>query len=477
MIFCRLHRLTIVALIAVVFAGAPESLAQETGAQETAAQDTGAQDTGARDSAVEGSITGEGEAREFRFRFREGERFRILGINRQDVYLNDVLSHSAVIVTRVVEETVSVDESGAVLQGTYQVTEENLGSVRAYNLQKEYPARFGRNYRGEHRELEPGFMPVLRSFPTFPRGSVVPGESWSAEAYEVHDFRRGYEISEPYEFSMPVAYRYEGETTWDGEAAELISASYNIFHQGPDFPRSPYYPKVITGNSEQDLYWDRELGRVRYSEEEYTFLFVLNTGDRVEYRGRATYDLVEIPSLDRRALRRELEELARRAPLTGPADRSGPGASAAAPGNTTTPEPGAGDEGASRSAPEEEGFEVEEREEGVTIILKEVYFEPDSPRLTEGARETIAEISRVLGGVRENDILVTGHTALAGTPEGRETLSVERARRVAEAIVAGGSHREEQVLYRGMGARRPAASNATEEGRRKNRRVEITILE
>jgi outer membrane protein OmpA-like peptidoglycan-associated protein len=163
--------------------------------------------------------------------------------------------------------------------------------------------------------------------------------------------------------------------------------------------------------------------------------------------------------------------------LTGPADRSGPGASAAAPGNTTTPEPGAGDEGASRSAPEEEGFEVEEREEGVTIILKEVYFEPDSPRLTEGARETIAEISRVLGGVRENDILVTGHTALAGTPEGRETLSVERARRVAEAIVAGGSHREEQVLYRGMGARRPAASNATEEGRRKNRRVEITILE
>lgn len=394
----------------------------------------------------------EEQPQEFRFRFREGERFRILGINRQDVYLNDLLSHSAVIVTRVVEETTAVDEEGAVLEATYQVTEENLGTVRAYNLEKEYTARFGRTLVGEHRELDEGFMPVLRSFPLFPEESLRPGESWSSEAYEVHDFRRGYGIEEPYRFSMPVAYRYEGKTTRDGESAELIHASYNIFHQGPDYPGSPYYPKIITGTSEQELYWDQILGRVRYSEEEYTFLFVLNSGDRVEYRGRATYEVVRIPSLERRALREELEAVA--LPGIGPEE----------------------EDSATREL-REPSFSVEEREEGVTIVLRDVYFEPDLARLTAQARKTIGEIAAVLRRLPENDILVTGHAALAGTPEGREALSVERARRVAEAIVAEGSHREEQVLYRGMGARRPAASNATEEGRQKNRRVEITILE
>lgn len=389
---------------------------------------------------------------EFQFRFREGERFRILGINRQEVYLNDLLSHSAVIVTRVVEETIAVDAEGAVLEATYQVTEENLGTVQAYNLKREYLARFGRSLRGEHRELDSSFMPVLRSFPTFPEKPLFPGESWSGEAYEVHDFRRGYGIQQPYRFSMPVAYRYEGETTQEGEPAQLIRASYNIFHQGPDYPRSPYYPKIITGRSDQELYWDDTLGRVRYSEEEYTFLFVLNSGDRVEYRGRATYELLEIPALERRALREELEEAAR--PEIGAQEQDG-----------ATPDPG------------EESFSVEEREEGVTIVLRDVYFEPDSPTLTREAERAIAEIARVLRRVPENDILVTGHTALAGTPEGREALSLERARRVAEAIVAEAGHREEQVLYRGMGARRPAATNVTEEGREKNRRVEITILE
>ena len=197
---------------------------------------------------------------------------------------------------------------------------------------------------------------------------------------------------------------------------------------------------------------------MRYSEEEYTFLFVLNTGDRVEYRGWATYELVEIPALERRALREELEVAA----LPAPDQR-------AVEADNGSSGPGQG--------PTEESFSVEDREEGVTIVLQDVYFEPDSPRLTEAARRTISRIGAVLRRVPENDILVTGHTALAGSREGRELLSVERARRVAEAIVAEGSHREEQVLYRGLGARRPAASNATEEGRRRNRRVEITILE
>lgn len=379
------------------------------------------------------------ESRPFRYRLLEGERYRILGVNRQQVFLNGALSHSAVIVTRVVEEIEAVGEGGATISATYQVTEENLEGESAFNLVNEYTARFERSSEGVHRELGQSFMPVSRDFPMLPQRPVSPGERWSAEAREVHDFRTGYGIQEPYTFSMPVSYTYLGRSTLEGREVEKIEARYNIFHRGDSYPRSAYYPRTITGNSVQELYWDDALGRFSRTDEEYTFLFILNTGDQVEYRGRATYEVVRVPSVGRRQLRRELEEL---------------------------------------NLPEAvEKLRIEERDEGVTIILSEIYFEPDSARLTPAARRSLGEISTVLRGVRENELLITGHTALAGSAAGRQALSVERARAVAEAIIEGGSHREAQVLYRGLGARRPAGSNATEEGRRMNRRVEITILE
>lgn len=398
-----------------------------------------------------------GAGREFRFRYTPDERFRILGVNRQQVYLNGNFSHSAVIVTRVVEETAEVDDAGATVEATYQVTEENSGTSTGYSIEREYESHFYHSDTGEHRALQDGYMPVMRGFPRFPEEPVVPGDSWSREAWEVHDFRRGYGIEEPYRFSMPVVYTYDGRDQRDGEQVDRITASYTIFHRGPAYPGSTYYPQTITGTSKQQLYWSEELGRLTYTEEEYTFLFILNSGDRVEYRGTATYEVVKIPPLERPAIRDALESIG--------------GGEEHASGEAE------GDPAAESGEPRSPEFIVEEREEGVTLVLEDLYFEADSARLTDPARSTLKEISRVLQRVSENDILITGHTALAGNAAGREALSRERARRVAERIVAGGSHREEQVLFRGMGARRPAASNASEAGRRRNRRVEITILE
>jgi outer membrane protein OmpA-like peptidoglycan-associated protein len=48
---------------------------------------------------------------------------------------------------------------------------------------------------------------------------------------------------------------------------------------------------------------------------------------------------------------------------------------------------------------------------------------------------------------------------------------------VGEYLFRNGVRARERMIVRGMGARDPVASNATESGMRKNRRVEITILE
>jgi len=73
--------------------------------------------------------------------------------------------------------------------------------------------------------------------------------------------------------------------------------------------------------------------------------------------------------------------------------------------------------------------------------------------------------------------MVGGHTALAGTEESRRTLSVDRATVVADYLIEKKARPQERVVVRGFGSDRPVADNSTEEGRRKNRRVEITILE
>ena len=121
--------------------------------------------------------------------------------------------------------------------------------------------------------------------------------------------------------------------------------------------------------------------------------------------------------------------------------------------------------------------EVTVSEEGITVSLQNVQFLPDSAILRDSEREKLDFIAEILGRYPARDILVTGHTALAGTAEGRQWLSEERARVVGEYLLSTGMRRADQIVTRGVGAREPLADNTTEAGMRKNRRVEITILE
>jgi len=87
------------------------------------------------------------------------------------------------------------------------------------------------------------------------------------------------------------------------------------------------------------------------------------------------------------------------------------------------------------------------------------------------------QIAEILGRYGDRDILVGGHTALAGTEAGRQKLSEERAASVAAYLISKGARQTERVVVRGYGATKPVSDNSTEQGKKKNRRVEITILE
>jgi outer membrane protein OmpA-like peptidoglycan-associated protein len=199
------------------------------------------------------------------------------------------------------------------------------------------------------------------------------------------------------------------------------------------------YPVRITGSSQQQLFWDFEAGRPHHYSEEFDFIFTFNTGDSVEYIGTAEATAHSSKTMDKEQvaedIRNQLED--------------------------------------SRV----EDTEVSVAEEGVVVSLENIQFLPDSAVLIQRELEKLQVIAEILTKYPERDVLITGHTAMAGTAAGRQTLSVDRARAVGSYLLELGAREASQITIKGMGGRRPIADNSTEEGMRKNRRVEITILE
>jgi outer membrane protein OmpA-like peptidoglycan-associated protein len=83
--------------------------------------------------------------------------------------------------------------------------------------------------------------------------------------------------------------------------------------------------------------------------------------------------------------------------------------------------------------------------------------------------EQIVELMKSQTGLK---LSIEGHTDSQGTPEKNKILSLDRAKAVIKAVAQGGIN-ESRMSAVGWGQEKPIADNRTEEGRAKNRRVEI----
>ncbi|TVQ54458.1 MAG: OmpA family protein [Rhodobacteraceae bacterium] len=87
---------------------------------------------------------------------------------------------------------------------------------------------------------------------------------------------------------------------------------------------------------------------------------------------------------------------------------------------------------------------------------------------------TLTEFAATLRRYPESFVDVIGHTDNVGSAAFNQRLSEQRAQTVADFLIGRGVQRERVVAY-GFGLTQPIATNATEEGRARNRRVEIRI--
>lgn len=113
---------------------------------------------------------------------------------------------------------------------------------------------------------------------------------------------------------------------------------------------------------------------------------------------------------------------------------------------------------------------------GLVVNLSDVQFDFGKADLRQDARESLAKVAGVLLGYPlPAQLTIEGHTDAVGSDEFNMKLSQSRADAVHDYLVQSGISTNMIVSTRGYGKTRPVASNDTEEGRSRNRRVEIII--
>lgn len=116
-------------------------------------------------------------------------------------------------------------------------------------------------------------------------------------------------------------------------------------------------------------------------------------------------------------------------------------------------------------------------EEGVKITFSsDLLFAFDSADLNEESKKALSELARLMLKNKKNDIRIDGYTDSIGTVEYNDVLSVKRANSVKDYLESQGVSAS-RMTVKGYGKSNPIATNKTAEGRQKNRRVDIVILD
>jgi outer membrane protein OmpA-like peptidoglycan-associated protein len=110
-----------------------------------------------------------------------------------------------------------------------------------------------------------------------------------------------------------------------------------------------------------------------------------------------------------------------------------------------------------------------------TIVLENVLFGTNKTTLLPASAKELDKLVSEMKRQPGMKVQISGHTDNVGNESANQVLSEGRAKAVVDYLASKGisSHR---LSYKGYGSSRPVADNSSEEGRKKNRRVEMKII-
>lgn len=128
--------------------------------------------------------------------------------------------------------------------------------------------------------------------------------------------------------------------------------------------------------------------------------------------------------------------------------------------------------------PEPEPQKRVEVRDNKIVINEKVQFEVASDKLLEVSHDLLNEVAQVIkDNPQIKKIEVQGHASAEGGDDYNMKLSDRRAKAVKKYLTNQGGIAKDALTAKGYGETQPIASNDTEDGREKNRRVEFVITE
>jgi outer membrane protein OmpA-like peptidoglycan-associated protein len=111
---------------------------------------------------------------------------------------------------------------------------------------------------------------------------------------------------------------------------------------------------------------------------------------------------------------------------------------------------------------------------GLVVNMGDVLFDFGKYNLKPDTKITLAKLAGIIQSHPGLQLAIEGHTDNIGSDEANMKLSQQRADAVREFLVQQGLAAD-TVTAVGLGKAEPVADNSTNEGRQKNRRVEIIV--
>lgn len=119
---------------------------------------------------------------------------------------------------------------------------------------------------------------------------------------------------------------------------------------------------------------------------------------------------------------------------------------------------------------------IEEAKVGQSIVLNDIYFEVGKADIDIAFSTDLDKLIQFLKDNPETRLEIQGHTDNTGSLNLNNKLSQSRANSVVDYLTKNGIDRN-QLIAKGYGPLLPVADNATVEGRTKNRRVVMKVLQ
>lgn len=378
----------------------------------------------------------------FKFKHKKGEASSYISTVEEAAYLNGILNNHAQIINRISTTIEDVDDGGtATLHTNYMTTNNTLlsGSEKNLSWGEESNVTVQRKPNGELIIKDNPFMPTVRNVPVFPEVERSVGQTWTAKGEEVHDVRQLFNMSEPIVIPFVATYKYTGNVSENDRVFNVIEVYYEFYQSNSqrNIKAGSYY-KETTGYSKQTLYWDSSRGILDHYNEEFKIQMKDIFGNKYLFIGTAHSEITEFSSVSDDDTLTSVQNTVDSLHL--------------------------------------KNINVKKTDKGLTISIENIQFEPDSDILLDSEKEKIKLLSEILLQY-PNDLLITGHCAERGTVTARQELSEARAESVANYLINLGIRDQYHIFTQGKGSTQPIATNNTEEGRSKNRRVEITIMD